>query len=278
MANSFKLMSRSGVIKRADTGMFISLNDIHVKEGFNKRDDDERTRQADDDLYNYLMNGGTVPPLEVTARDEGGVWVVEGHRRRRCYERCRDAGKPVDRIHIVPFTGNDVERLARVMTSNNQLALTPLEQAQVVKELAGTFNLTVQEIAKLVHKSAPTVEKLLTLASANHDVQQIVRAGEVSVGVAVDRVREHGENAGKVLQQDRAVAAAAGKNKITKKLIAPEVSVKSARRLVELISKAGIDDNGVVTLEGLVLAEVLAIVDEHKAIAAQRTTNKGAHS
>lgn len=278
MANSFKLMSRSGVIKRKDTGMFISLNDIHVKEGFNKRDDDERTRQADDDLYNYLMNGGNVPPLEVTARDEGGVWVVEGHRRRRCYERCRDAGKPVDRIHIVPFTGNDVERLARVMTSNNQLPLTALEQAQVVKELATTFNLNMQEIAKLVHKSAPTVEKLLTLATANHDVQQIVRAGEVSVGVAVDRVREHGENAGKVLQQDRAVAAAAGKTKITKKLIAPEVSVKSARRLVELISKAGIDDNGVVTLEGLVLAEVLAIVDEHKAIAAQRTTNKGAHS
>jgi hypothetical protein len=59
-------MSRSGVIKRADTGMFISLDDIHVKEGFNKRDDDERTRLADDALFEYLMNGGTVPPLEVT--------------------------------------------------------------------------------------------------------------------------------------------------------------------------------------------------------------------
>ena len=139
-----------------------------------------------------------------------------------------------------------------------------------MNELATTVNLTTPEIAKLVHKSAPTVEKLLTLATANHDVQQIVRAGEVSVGVAVDRVREHGENAGKVLQQDRAVAAAAGKSKITKKLIAPEVSVKSARRLVELISLAGIDDSGVVTLEGMVLAEVLAIVDEHKAIAAQK--------
>lgn len=277
-ANSFKKMTtKGGVIKRTDTGMFISLDNIFVKEGFNKRDDDERTRQADDDLFNYLMNGGTVPTLEVTPRDEGGVWVVEGHRRRRCYERCRDAGKPVDRIHIMPFVGNDVERLARVMTSNNQLPLTPLEQAQVIKELATTFNLTNQEIAKLVHKSVPTVEKLLTLATANHDVQQIVKNGEVSVGVAVERVREHGENAGKVLEQDRAVAAAAGKKKITKKVIAPEISVKSARRLVELISLAGIDDNGVVTLEGLALAEVLAIVDEHKAISAQRES-KGAHS
>lgn len=120
-ANSFKQMSRDGTIKRTDTGMFISLEHIHVREGFNKREDDERTRRADDDLFNYLMNGGTVPPLEVIARDEGGVWVVEGHRRRRCYARCAEAGKPVDRIHIMPFNGNDVQRLARIMTSNNQL-------------------------------------------------------------------------------------------------------------------------------------------------------------
>lgn len=61
MANSFKQMTRDGTIKRTDTGMFISLDQIHVREGFNKREDDERTRQADDDLFNYLMNGGSVP-------------------------------------------------------------------------------------------------------------------------------------------------------------------------------------------------------------------------
>ena len=43
-ANSFKQMSRDGTIKRTDTGMFISLDHIHVREGFNKREDDERTR------------------------------------------------------------------------------------------------------------------------------------------------------------------------------------------------------------------------------------------
>ena len=72
-AQLIKQMTKSGVIKRTDTGMFIALSDIHVREGFNKREDDERTRQADDDLFNYLMNGGSVPPLEVIARDEGGV-------------------------------------------------------------------------------------------------------------------------------------------------------------------------------------------------------------
>lgn len=61
MANSFKQMTRDGTIKRTDTGMFICLDQIHVREGFNKREDDERTRRADDDLFNYLMNGGSVP-------------------------------------------------------------------------------------------------------------------------------------------------------------------------------------------------------------------------
>lgn len=64
MANSFKQMTKAGVIKRTDTGMFIALSDIHVREGFNKREDDERTRQADDDLFNYLQQlfGSCITP------------------------------------------------------------------------------------------------------------------------------------------------------------------------------------------------------------------------
>lgn len=273
MANSFKQMTKSGLIKRTDTGMFISLHDIHVREGFNKRhDDDERTRLADDDLFQYLMNGGTVPPLEVIARDEGGVWVVEGHRRRRCYARCAEAGKPVDRIHIMPFSGSDVQRLARIMTSNNQLPLSDIEQAAVIQELHNAFNQTTSEIAKLVNKSVATVEKLLTLSTANYDVQQEVKSGAVSVDVAVDRVREYGEQAGQVLQHDKAVAAAQGKTKVTRSSIAPELSIKSARRFVELMAQATISDEGVFTVEGAALAEALAIIDEHKAIAEARET------
>ena len=260
-ANSFKQMSRDGTIKRTDTGMFISLEHIHVREGFNKREDDERTRQADDDLFNYLMNGGTVPPLEVIARDEGGVWVVEGHRRR-----------PVDRIHIMPFNGNDVQRLARIMTSNNQLPLSDIEQAAVIQELHNAFNQTTSEIAKLVKKSVATVEKLLTLSTANYDVQQEVKSGAVSVDVAVDRVREFGEQAGEVLKHDKAVAAAQGKTKVTRSSIAPELNIKSARRFVELMSMATISDEGVFTLQGTALAEALAIIDEHKTIAEARET------
>lgn len=270
MANSFKKMIKGGIIKRSDTGMFISIDDIHVRPNFNRREDNERTRNADDDTFAFMMAGGVVPALEVIPRDEGGVWIVEGHRRQRCFLRCREAGKPVDRIHIVPFTGNDVQRIARIMTSNNQLPLTTIEQAAVVRDLAA-FNLTTAEIAKLVHKAIPTVENLLTLSVANHDVQEAVKSGEVSIAVAVDRVKEHGEKAGEVLEKDKAKAAAIGKKKVTRSVIAPEISVKKARRLVELITLAGIDESGTISLSDELLNEVQEIITEQRDIEAQRS-------
>jgi ParB family transcriptional regulator, chromosome partitioning protein len=145
-------------------------------------------------------------------------------------------------------------------------------QAAVIQELHNAFNQTTSEIAKLVNKSVATVEKLLTLSTANYDVQQEVKSGAVSVDVAVDRVREFGEQAGEVLQHDKAVAAAQGKTKVTRSSIAPELNIKSARRFVELMAMATISDEGVFTLQGTALAEALEIIDEHKAISEARET------
>jgi len=49
-------------------------------------------------------------------------------------------------------------------------------------------------------------------------------------------------------------------------VIAPEISVKKARRLVELVSMAGISDNGVITFDGLAFTEATAIIDEHNSL------------
>lgn len=266
MANSFKQMKNNGTLKRTDSGMFIKLADIHVQEGFNKRVDDERTQAADDDLFNHLSSGKPVPPLEVRPRDEGGVWIVEGHRRHRAYLRCRDAGKPVEWIAILPFTGSDVERIARIMNSNSQLALTPYEQSQVVKELSG-FNLSPDEIAALVGKSRATVDKLLALTQANHDVQTLVKDGAVAVDAAVERVKEHGEQAGKVLAGDVEKAKAAGKKKVTKSFIVPKFSAPKSRKLVTLLAQAEvreIDGQTAYILPAGTQLDVLTILDEYR--------------
>ncbi|MBI6135995.1 ParB N-terminal domain-containing protein [Serratia marcescens] len=266
MANSINKLIDDKIIKRGKTGLLIRLNDIHVQEGFNPREDSEVSQAADDDLFNHLSSGKPVPPLEVRPRDEGGVWIVEGHRRHRAYLRCRDAGKPVEWIAILPFTGSDVERIARIMNSNSQLALTPYEQSRVVKELAG-FNLSPDEIAALVGKSRATVDKLLTLTQANHDVQTLVKDGSVAVDAAVERVKEHGEQAGKVLAGDVEKAKAAGKKKVTKSFIAPKFSAPKSRKLVTLLAQAEvreIDGQTAYILPAGTQLDVLAILDEYR--------------
>lgn len=266
MANSFKQMAKDGTIKRPDGRMTMRIDDIHVEEGFNKRIESEQTKDDDERLFQHLMKGRPVPPLEVRVRDEGGVWIVEGHRRHRAYVRCREAGKPVDRIQIIPFTGNDVERIARIMNSNTQLPLSPYEQSLVVKELAG-FNLTPDEIASLVGKSRATVDKLLALTQANHDVQTLVKDGAVAVDAAVERVKEHGEQAGKVLAGDVEKAKAAGKKKVTKSFIAPKFSEPKSRKLVTLLAQAEvreIDGQTAYILPAGTQLDVLAILDEYR--------------
>jgi len=266
MANSFKKMIGEKLIKRTDNGMFMRLSDIHVKEGFNKRVDDERTQQADDQLFSYLASGGKVPPLEVTAREDGGVWVVEGHRRRRAYQRCADAGKPVEWIAVTQFSGSDVERIARIMTSNNQLSLTSFEQAMVIKELSA-FNLTPDEIAKLVHLSRTTVDKLLIISTSNHDVQTFVKDGAVAVDVAVDRVKEHGESAGTVLAGDVKKAKDAGKNKVTRSVIEKKFSNKKSAAFLEILATAEIlkmEDKDVIVIPAGKKIDLLNILEEYR--------------
>ncbi|HEJ7902343.1 TPA: chromosome partitioning protein ParB [Serratia marcescens] len=278
MANSFKQMAKDGTIKRPDGRMTMRIDDIHVEEGFNKRIESEQTKDDDERLFQHLMKGRPVPPLEVRVRDEGGVWIVEGHRRHRAYVRCREAGKPVDRIQIIPFTGNDVERIARIMNSNTQLPLSPYEQSLVVKELAG-FNLTPDEIASLVGKSRATVDKLLTLTQANHDVQTLVKDGAVAVDAAVERVKEHGEQAGKVLAGDVEKAKAAGKKKVTKSFIAPKFSAPKSRKLVTLLAQAEvreIDGQTAYILPAGTQLDVLSILDEYRSTSGKENTDDSA--
>ncbi|CAI2459477.1 MULTISPECIES: ParB/RepB/Spo0J family partition protein [Serratia] len=266
MANSINKLIDDKIIKRGKNGLLIRLDDIHVQEGFNKRVEDERTLSADDDLFNHLSAGKPVPPLEVRPRDEGGVWIVEGHRRHRAYIRCRDAGKPAEWIAIMPFTGSDVERIARIMNSNSQLALTPYEQSRVVKELAG-FNLSPDEIATLVGKSRTTVDKLLALSQTNHDVQTLVKDGAVAVDAALERVKVHGDSAGKILANDVEKARTQGKKKVTKSVINREFSAKKARRLCELLYDAAPmtrEEGDVLLLAKGTREEINAILNDYR--------------
>lgn len=197
---SFKQMIQAGDIKRADA-MKIRLDDIHEEPGFNLRDEGEDLEESIEALAAHIMAGGIFPALEVRPRAGGGVFVVDGHRRRRALLRCRERGAPIEWVNVVAFTGNDADRTARIITSAEGRALKPLEVAKGYKRLAA-FGLTPEEIAAKVGKTRQHVDQMLVLANTNTDVQKLVAAGGVSAAVAVKVARQHGENAGQVLQEE----------------------------------------------------------------------------
>lgn len=219
-AKSFKQMIKEGDIKRADA-MKVRLEDLHEEPGFNLRNEGEDLEASIDALAEFIADGGQVPALEVRPRAEGGAWIVDGHRRSRAYRKLDADGRlprdPKDGeawISIVPFTGNDAERVARVITSQEGRKLEPLELARGYKRLAA-FNWTPEQIARKVGKTRQHVDQMLTLADAPNLVHLMVADGAVSAAIAVETVRKHGDDAGDVLAAELDKAKAQGKAKVT---------------------------------------------------------------
>jgi ParB family transcriptional regulator, chromosome partitioning protein len=166
-AKSFKQMIRDGEIKRADA-MKVMLSDIHEEPGFNLRREGEDLQESIDALCEFILDGGQLPPLEVRPRAEGGVFLVDGHRRSRALRQAVDMGYPAADedgnlwVSVVAFTGNDADRVARVITSQEGRKLEPLELADGYKRLA-SFGWDAERIAKKVGKTRQHVDQMLVL-------------------------------------------------------------------------------------------------------------------
>lgn len=211
---SFKQMIKDGIIKRADA-MKVRYADIHVEPGFNLRERDEEFEAGIQDLTAYILGGGYIPPLEVRPHPEGrGVIIVDGHRRHIAIGRAIEQGAPIEYVSVVAFVGNDADRVARIMTSNEGVKLRPLEVAEGYKRLAA-FGLSPEEIGRKVNKTRQHVEQMLILAHANRDVHALVKSGAVSASVAIEAVRKHGEKAGEFLARMLGKAKASGKGRVT---------------------------------------------------------------
>ena len=262
---SFKTMIKDGTIKRADA-MKVRYSDIRVKEGFNLRDLDDEYETGIEALAAYMLAGGTFPALEVIALPDGsGVEVVDGHRRYDAIGRAIQRGAPIEWVAVVGFQGNEIERRARIYTSNEGVKLRPLEAARGFKRFRG-MGLDTEEIAALVHRSRPHIENYLVLADAEPDVQTLVRSGAVSAEVAIDAVRLYGAQAGQFLSGKVVQAKAAGKSKVTASAIhgraLPRKVVSPLISGVDAFIK-GLDANQRATLvdikEGRVASETITI-------------------
>lgn len=236
MMKSFKQMRVDGDLVRSDSEK-IQFKDLHIEPGFNAPGRTDGDDQDDEGLYLYIASGGRIPELDVRPREDGGVWIVDGHRRHKQIGRAIAAGTflpdPKSGRYLIPvkqFTGNDVDRVARIAVSNEGKKLTHLQLASVYKRLAN-FGLDADAIAAKVHRTRAHVDNILVLAGANHDVQNMVAAGEVSATIAVKAVKKSGERAGPKLKEEHAKAKAMGKKKVTAGTMSPRPKVAQSDAL-----------------------------------------------
>ena len=250
---SFTQMEKEKIIKRADMNK-VKLQDIHIEPGFNLEGRNDGNSENDESLFQYIMSGGILPNLEVRPRNEGGVWIVDGHRRYTQLCRAVAAGAPLQDkkdnevwIPIVHFVGNDIERTFRLFTSNEKESITAIQTAKGYARLA-KFGVSPDDIAKGVQKTRQHVDQMLILAGANHDVHNAITNETISATAAINVVREHGESAGKIIDD----AAKKSGGKVTAKTIKPwsppakllAPMVKHAHSLIEhiqpeIIARAG---------------------------------------
>lgn len=299
---SFKQKINEKEIRRADA-MKIRYEDIHVEPGFNLRasldllegEALEAAKEDDESLFRHIMAGGQYPALEVRPRAEGGVWLVDGHRRYAAIGRADSAGAPLrDKsgelmVRIDAFDGNDADRTVRILSSNKNRQLHPLEKAFGYQRLA-RFGWDNPRIAEADHVTPQWVGKMLLLAGANSDVHRLVFSGKASASVAADAVRQHGEQAGAFLSGELEKASAGGKKKVTAgsikgKSYSRKVVTTYVERIGTFVSAlpdvdreaiANSETDFPVTVSAKALRELLAAHSDISAASAPTTPSAGA--
>ena len=290
---SFNQMIKDGDIKRADA-MKVRKEDFHEEPGFNWRIEGEDLDKSIEEIADFLIAGGQLPDLEVRPREDGGVWIVDGHRRNRGYDRAIVRGATLDHLRdkngqiwigVKPFLGSRLERMARIESSSRNRQLSPLELSNGYQEWRLAFQEehgtlpTNDEIAKAFGKSRAHIDQMLLLNAAPSEVKAAVAAGEISATESVKLVREHGQNAAAELDERKKVASEIGKVKVTaasqKKPSAParpkvDMVVSNAVVLVKSLNESVLmaceqPDDSLVSISSHALADLIQAVRDMQA-------------
>jgi ParB-like chromosome segregation protein Spo0J len=211
--------SIEGVSK--ETSFKVDPFKVEIRPGFNRPID----RQHIENIKESIRGGVTLKPIDVAVErtaTQSTIFMVDGEHRMWAvrelvleYRAGLSTGRDIDKMSAVEFKGGIDDQIAHMLSSGQGLAITPLVQGEKYAELIA-MNWDVTKIAKRMGRSVTHIENCLVLARANPDVRESVRAGEVAGTAAINIIREHGSDAGKVIQD---ALKTSGKGKVTNKTI-----------------------------------------------------------
>lgn len=154
----------------------LRLSEIEPNRAQPRKDFDEDTIAS---LAESLKEHGIIQPLVVRPYN-GSYQIVAGERRWRA---ARMLGLTEVPVIIKELT--DLETIQLALVENLQREdLNPIEEALSMKELQDKFDMTQEDIARVVGKSRPAVANSLRMLSLSENIINMIRNGLVSVGHA----------------------------------------------------------------------------------------------
>lgn len=133
-----------------------------------------------DALSESISIHGVIQPLTVRELDSGYYQIIAGERRWRA---ARQAGLTEIPAVIIEADDKKVMELALIENLQRQ-DLNAVEEALGYRSLLVEYGMTQDAIAASVGKSRPAVANALRLLHLPSDVQEMVRAGQLSAGHA----------------------------------------------------------------------------------------------
>ena len=236
MAHTLRSLATDKIVKKVD-GFRARLTDIKIVDGFNERLNDDELREHIAAIAGGIASGLPIPALEVWVNPEtGDLELVDGHCRYSAYRQVAEAMPDFDGwVSVTKFEGTPAQRKARIVTSNTQLKLKPVELGRVYLSLREEHGMSRQEIAAEVGRSLAHVDQMILLASAKPEVIAAVESGQISATEAVKLARDHGDDAPAELERRMEVAKESGKEKVTAKVAPPKKSPAPSRPRVDFV-------------------------------------------
>lgn len=172
----------------------VSPHMLKEEDGFNVRDyDDPETEAHIEQLTEAYMQGKWVPPLIVKTVD-GELLVRDGHCRRRAIYRAIEKGVEIRRVDVIEHSGDEIDQMALLLTSNAGKALTQLQKAAVYQKMKN-HGLNEDEIGERLGYTGQHVRQMLSLISLPTRMKEQINKGMINPTYALELYREQGKAA-----------------------------------------------------------------------------------
>lgn len=227
--NPKSALTDSGAKAPRDAMWMVPFEKLVVKPGENPRDQldphwHELVRTIADDMKEVGWRKSK--PAEVLVNEAGEIILTDAGTRYAAATLARSEGAA--NLDMIPCVALDKSTTAEqinvgYVANNNSSRLTPLGFSIVAHRLVRVFGNTGAEAAKKLGVSPKYIDDMLILFDAPEAIKAMVRNGQVSGTLAIETIKEHGnEEALRILQEALTDAQSKGKTKARAKNVPKE--------------------------------------------------------